>query len=390
MLKVNKKVFEPLRKYDLVVHQGGSSSGKTYGILQYLFSVGASNPNEIITVVGQDIPNLKVGAYRDAQNILDDSEALRDWYPAELHNKSNRSFRCVNGSLVEFNSYSDEQDAKSGKRQRLFVNEANGVPYEVFEQLRMRTTKQVFIDFNPSAEFWAHKKLQEAHWVITSFRDNAFISPAVRERILSYEPTKENIERGTADKYRWDVYGLGKVGRLEGLVLPNWERGRFPDDYKWRIYGLDFGYTNDPTALVEIRLYRGNLHVKEHLYRSGLTNQDISREMERIGIDRNELIIADSAEPKSIEEINRMGWHIRGAIKGKDSINQGIDILKRYKVIVEGENIAKELNSYIWAKDRNGNLLNKPIDSFNHCIDAMRYAVSYKTRHEKSFIGALI
>jgi len=390
MLKVNKKVFEPLRKYDLVVHQGGSSSGKTYGILQYLFSVGAANPNEIITVVGQDIPNLKVGAYRDAQNILDDSEALRDWYPAELHNKSNRSFRCVNGSLVEFNSYSDEQDAKSGKRQRLFVNEANGVPYEVFEQLRMRTTKQVIIDFNPSAEFWAHKRLQEAHWVITSFRDNAFISPAVRERILSYEPTKENIERGTADKYRWDVYGLGKVGRLEGLVLPNWERGRFPDDYKWRIYGLDFGYTNDPTALVEIRLHRGNLHVKEHLYRSGLTNQDISREMERIGIDRNELIIADSAEPKSIEEINRMGWHIRGAIKGKDSINQGIDILKRYKVIVEGENIAKELNSYIWAKDRNGNLLNKPIDSFNHCIDAMRYAVSYKTRHEKSFIGALI
>ena len=390
MLKVNKKVFEPLRKYDLVVHQGGSSSGKTYGILQYLFSVGASNPNEIITVVGQDIPNLKVGAYRDAQNILDDSEALRDWYPAELHNKSNRSFRCVNGSLVEFNSYSDEQDAKSGKRQRLFVNEANGVPYEVFEQLRMRTTKQVIIDFNPSAEFWAHKRLQEAHWVITSFRDNAFISPAVRERILSYEPTKENIERGTADKYRWDVYGLGKVGRLEGLVLPNWERGKFPDDYKWRIYGLDFGYTNDPTALVEIRLHRGNLHVKEHLYRSGLTNQDISREMERIGIDRNELIIADSAEPKSIEEINRMGWHIRGAIKGKDSINQGIDILKRYKVIVEGENIAKELNSYIWAKDRNGNLLNKPIDSFNHCIDAMRYAVSYKTRHEKSFIGALI
>ena len=390
MLKVNKKVFEPLRKYDLVVHQGGSSSGKTYGILQYLFSVGAANPNEIITVVGQDIPNLKVGAYRDAQNILDDSEALRDWYPAELHNKSNRSFRCVNGSLVEFNSYSDEQDAKSGKRQRLFVNEANGVPYEVFEQLRMRTTKQVIIDFNPSAEFWAHKRLQEAHWVITSFRDNAFISPAVRERILSYEPTKENIERGTADKYRWDVYGLGKVGRLEGLVLPNWERGKFPEDYKWRIYGLDFGYTNDPTALVEIRLHRGNLHVKEHLYRSGLTNQDISREMERIGIDRNELIIADSAEPKSIEEINRMGWHIRGAIKGKDSINQGIDILKRYKLIVEGENIAKELNSYIWAKDRNGNLLNKPIDSFNHCIDAMRYAVSYKTRHEKSFIGALI
>ena len=235
MLKVNKKVFEPLRKYDLVVHQGGSSSGKTYGILQYLFSVGAANPNEIITVVGQDIPNLKVGAYRDAQNILDDSEALRDWYPAELHNKSNRSFRCVNGSLVEFNSYSDEQDAKSGKRQRLFVNEANGVPYEVFEQLRMRTTKQVIIDFNPSAEFWAHKRLQEAHWVITSFRDNAFISPAVRERILSYEPTKENIERGIKkgtgelegvnyEEASYEGYGPGGVAVLVDCLTDNKNR----------------------------------------------------------------------------------------------------------------------------------------------------------------------
>ena len=391
MLKVNKKVYDPLLTHDLVVHQGGTSSGKTYGILQYLFTVGATKPNQVITVVGQDIPNLRVGAYRDAQNILDESEALREWYPADLHNKSNRSFRCINNSLIEFNSYSDEQDAKSGKRQILFVNEANGVGFEIFEQLRMRTTDQVIIDFNPSAEFWAHTKLKNAHWVITTFRDNAFITDTVRQRILSYEPTSENIQRGTADKYRWDVYGLGKVGRLEGLIFTNWERGAFPTEYKWKVFGLDFGFTVDPTSLVEIRYVHGNLYIKEHIYRTGLTNQDISRLMEGI-VSRDDLIIADSAEPKSIEEIMRMGWNIRGAVKGKDSINQGIDMLKRYKMIVEGENIVKELNSYIWAKDRNGNLLNKPIDSFNHAIDAIRYAVTnrYKRLSENAITSALI
>lgn len=391
MLKVNKKVYDPLLTHDLVVHQGGTSSGKTYGILQYLFTVGATKPNQVITVVGQDIPNLRVGAYRDAQNILDESEALREWYPADLHNKSNRSFRCINNSLIEFNSYSDEQDAKSGKRQILFVNEANGVGFEIFEQLRMRTTDQVIIDFNPSAEFWAHTKLKNAHWVITTFRDNAFITDTVRQRILSYEPTPENIQRGTADKYRWDVYGLGKVGRLEGLIFSNWERGAFPTEYKWKVFGLDFGFTVDPTSLVEIRYVHGNLYIKEHIYRTGLTNQDISRLMEGI-VSRDDLIIADSAEPKSIEEIMRMGWNIRGAVKGKDSINQGIDMLKRYKMIIEGENIVKELNSYIWAKDRNGNLLNKPIDSFNHAIDAIRYAVTnrYKRLSENAITSALI
>jgi phage terminase large subunit len=271
----------------------------------------------------------------------------------------------------------------------LFVNEANGVSYEIFEQLRMRTTKQVIIDFNPSAEFWAHKKLREAHWVITTFRDNAFISDSVRSRILSYEPTKENIERGTADKYRWDVYGLGKVGKLEGLVFQNHERGSIPADYKWRVYGLDFGYTNDPTALVEVRYSGGKLYVREHIYRTGLTNQDIDRQIRGLGLE-GDLIVADSAEPKSIEELSRLGHWVTGAVKGRDSINQGIDVLKRYPIVYEGQNIGKELNSYIWAKDRQGQPTNKPIDSFNHAIDALRYAVSYKVLHEKAFTSALI
>ena len=377
----------------IVVHSGGTSSGKTYSIIEYLITLACLLEKRTITVAGQDRPNLRVGAYRDAEDVIYNS-AFKGWYQENLlnQNKSNMSFHFKNGSVVEFNSYDDPQDAKSGKREFLFLNEANGVSYEVFEELQVRTSVRTILDFNPTAEFWAHSKLMgrdDVDWFNSTWRDNPFIKDSVRDKILSYEPTAENVSRGTADKYRWDVYGLGKVGRLEGLVFTNWERGSLPGDYKWRVFGLDFGYTNDPTALVEVRYSGGKLYVKEWIYRTGLTNQDIDREIRRLDLGKD-LIIADSAEPKSIEELARLGHWIKGAVKGKDSINQGIDVLKRYKIIYEGENIGKELNSYIWAKDRQGSAMNKPIDSFNHSIDAMRYAVSYKVLHEKAFTSALI
>jgi phage terminase large subunit len=385
-MKVNHAIYDPLvnGKHKTVVHQGGSSSGKTYGILQYLFQIGAQNPSEVITVVGQDIPNLRVGAYRDAQNILSGDEVLSKWWPNELHNKSNRTFRCVNGTVMEFNSYSDEQDAKSGKRNRLFINEANGVTYEIYEQLRIRTTEQVIIDFNPSASFWAHDRLfgdPDVNWVVSTFRDNAFINDSVRSAILSYEPTPENIKRGTANEYRWKVYGLGEVGRLEGLVFPDFKvTSEFPSEYKWRTFGMDFGYTNDPTTLIEIRYAHGNLYWKQHIYETGLTNPDISKRLAEIGHETNELIIADSAEPKSIEELRRMGWHVRPAVKGSDSIMNGIDSMKRYPIYIHSgsKQLIEEFGSYTWKKDKNGNALNVPIDAFNHGIDAGRYAVSMK------------
>jgi phage terminase large subunit len=385
-MKVNHAIYDPLvnGKQKTVVHQGGSSSGKTYGILQYLFQIGAQNPSEVITVVGQDIPNLRVGAYRDAQNILASNEVLSKWWPNELHNKSNRTFRCVNGTVMEFNSYSDEQDAKSGKRNRLFINEANGVTYEIYEQLRIRTTEQVIIDFNPSASFWAHDRLfgdPDVNWVVSTFRDNAFINDSVRSAILSYEPTPENIKRGTANEYRWKVYGLGEVGRLEGLVFPDFKvTSEFPSEYKWRTFGMDFGYTNDPTTLIEIRYAHGNLYWKQHIYETGLTNPDISKRLAEIGHESNELIIADSAEPKSIEELRRMGWHVRPAVKGSDSVMNGIDSMKRYLIYIHSvsKQLIEEFGSYTWKKDKNGNALNVPIDAFNHGIDAGRYAVSMK------------
>jgi phage terminase large subunit len=240
------------------------------------------------------------------------------------------------------------------------------------------------IDFNPSAAFWAHEKLygrDDVTWINSTFRDNAFINDSVKQAILSYEPTPDNIKRGTANEYRWKVYGLGEVGRLEGLVFPDFKiTSEWPSEFKWVTYGMDFGYTNDPTTLVEIRYAHGNLYWKQHIYETGLTNPDISAKLEQIGFDRNERIIADSAEPKSIEELRRMGWNVKPAVKGADSIINGIDAIKRYPIYIHSssKHLIEEFGSYTWKKDRNGNALNVPIDAFNHGIDAGRYAVSMR------------
>jgi len=395
-MKLNKAVVEPLHSSKPIhVHQGGTSSGKTYGILQYLFKEAGSNRNEVVTVVAEDVPSLKSGAYRDAIAILNNDSDLAAYYPKQLWNKTDRFFKSLSGSVIEFKSFQDEYDARSGKRDRLFVNEANAVKHGIFEQLSLRTNKQTIIDFNPSARFWAHDNLQgrdDVEWVVTTYRDNAFLNPNIKEKIEGYEPTPENIERGTANEYRWKVYGLGEVGRLEGLVFPDFKVStEYPKEYKWRVFGMDFGYTNDPTTLIEIRYAHGNLYWKEHLYRTGLTNPEIATEVKRMELHR-EKIVADSAEPKSIEEIKRKGCHIIGAEKGRDSINQGIDAIKRYKCYIHSgsKNLIEEFSSYTWDKDRDGNPTNKPIDKFNHGIDAGRYALSNKILKDRKPLNTAI
>jgi len=373
--KLYSLTFNSKKPY--IVHQGGTSSGKTYAIIQVLVMKAATIPDLIITVVGQDIPNLRVGAYRDAQTIIYGDA----FFTQELndHNKSNRVFTFKSGSKIEFNSYNDEIDARSGKRTHSFFNEANGIDYGIFEQISMRTTQQTIIDFNPSASFWAHDKLQsrdDVDWFVSTYRDNYFIQPSIKKKILSYEPTPENIKAGTANQYRWQVYGLGEVGRLEGLVFPNFETtNEWPDNYKWRCYGLDWGYTNDPTALVEIRYNGGALYWKEHIYKRQLTNQYISRLIKELCV--TDEIVADSAEPKSIAELRNTGVWVKPAKKGKDSVMFGIQLLQDYpiKIHAQSKNLIEEFSSYTWAKDRSGQPTNKPIDDFNHGIDAGRYAI---------------
>ena len=357
---------------DIVVNQGGTSSGKTYAILQVLFAKAISETC-IITVVGQDIPNLKVGALRDAIDIHNGDNAIKQ--QVTFYNRSDRVFSFRNGSIIEFNSYDNDQDAKSGKRDYLFVNEANGIPYNIFEQLSLRTRKQVYIDYNPDTSFWVHDKvipLSNTELIISDHRHNPFLSDKIREKIESLK---------SKDLDLWKVYARGITGRIEGLIFKKWYvLNESFEDKKLIGYGIDFGFSNDPTSLIEVRMQDGELYVKELIYETGLTNQDISNRMDALNVSRGTLIVADSAEPKSIEELRRLRWTIDGVKKGKDSVMFGINLLKGYAINVHSssKNLIKELEQYKWKVNKNGDSLNVPIDDYNHAIDALRYLVMHK------------
>ena len=356
-----------------VVNQGGTSSGKTYSIMQLLFEMAMNEPDLVVTIVGQDIPNLKKGAYRDAKTILNQSPILQVWFP--YINESERVIRCINGSVLEFTSFKDEQDAKSGKRDVLFINECDGIAYGIYWQLDMRTRRKVFLDYNPSARFWVHDNVigrKNVKLIISDHRCNPFLSKEEHEKI-------EKIE----DYELWKVYARGKTGKLKGLIFPEFRIvDRMPEvlECKGNWYGLDFGHTNDPTALENMRLAHGELWVDELLFEAGYDNPMIARVMKTNGIMRRDVVIADCAEPKSISEINSFGFNVRPSSKGPDSIKNGIQILQRYKINVtrRSTGIIQEMKRYKWKVDKNGVMLNVPIEVWNHGIDAIRY-VSLKT-----------
>lgn len=358
---------------DVNVNQGGTSSGKTYAIEQVLFTRAVSEKC-IITVAGQDIPNLKVGAIRDANEMVSNSTQLKQLL-AKPYNKSDRFFEFKSGSIIEFKSYEDAQDAKSGKRDYLFVNEANGIPWEVYTELALRTRKQVFVDYNPNSQFWVHEKVigqPGTQLFITDHRHNPFLTEKIRQKIEALKDIDQEL---------WKVYARGLTGKIEGLVFRNWNLvDDIPADAKYIASGLDFGFTNDPTALVQVFMQNGELWLDQLIYETGLTNQDIGAKLNELGIGRKS-IVADSAEPKSIEELRRMGFNIEPADKGKDSVNASISKIKTYKINVtrRSVNLRKELMNYKWKVDKlTGNSVNEPIDFFNHCIDAVRYPVLNK------------
>jgi phage terminase large subunit len=357
----------------VVVNQGGTSSGKTYAIEQVLFTLACEQPKVVITVVSQDIPNLKAGAMRDAQSIVSSSAELQRMIRS--FNKSDRIYEFHNGSLLEFKSYDDAQDAKSGKRDYLFVNEANGITYAIYTELALRTRKRIFIDYNPNASFWVHDKLighEGVQLLISDHRHNPFLEDAIREKIekVRYE-----------DEEQWKVYARGLTGKIRGVVLSNWLLcEQIPVEAKRIAYGLDFGFSNDETGLLEVYLQNGELWVNELLYETQLTNTDLNKRMVAMGLSKNTEIVADSAEPKSIEELRRLGWNIIPAKKGNDSIKLSIDILRRYRINVTrgSTNLRKELDRYQWKVDASGNPLNVPTDSWNHLIDPLRYVALNK------------
>ena len=375
-------------KKPIVVNQGGTSSGKTYSILQLLIVKCLQESNVIVTVVGQDVPNLKSGAIRDFETIIDTTPFFSQFL--ESVNRTDKSYKFVNGSIIEFKSYENEQDAKSGKRTYLFVNEANGIPFSIYDQLQIRTERQVFIDYNPTFSFWVHDELigrEDVDVFISNYKHNPFISPDIIRKIEQLKETNPN---------KWKVYGLGKTGVLENVVFDSVEWiPRLPTENVKRVsYGVDFGFSQDPTTIVKTVLSQGKLYSELLLYQTGLTNQQISKEFERLGIRRGrrsgDIIMCDSAEPKSIKELKVLQWNAKPCKKGADSIRHGINSVKSYGVLhlVNSKRWKHEQISYIWQiNKRDGRTQNKPIDKNNHIWDALRYSeqglrkTTYKTEY---------
>lgn len=361
-------VYEHLQNSDkkIIVEQGGTRSGKTYNVLLWILGDYCNNnTDKTITIVRKTFPAVRGTVMRDFFDIL----KTYGLYYEELHSKSTHEY-ILNGNRIEFISLDQPTKIRGRKRDLLFINEANELNFEDWQQLIFRTTERVIIDFNPSEEFhWIYDKVltrDDVDFFQTTYKDNPFLSQVIVDEIERLKDIDENY---------WRVYGLGERGKSRSLVYNFATTKEIPEGAKLIGKGLDFGYSNDSTALVETFILGDDMYVRELLYRTGMTNQDIAKEFERIGIDRRDEIWCDSAEPKSIEEIHRMGWNVKPTQKG--AINIGIDMIRRYKLIAtDGSiNLIKELRNYKYIEDKNGQLTNKPIDAFNHTLDALRYSI---------------
>jgi phage terminase large subunit len=357
---------------DLTVNRGGTSSGKTYSIMQVLALKAYKEPNVIITVVGQDIPNLKKGAIRDLQTIISSSEFIQS--TIKYYNKTDRILHFKNGSIIEFNSYENEQDAKNGKRDYSFFNEANGISFEIFEAIYVRTKIHSWLDFNPSGEFWLSDKKMEERTNVQAFQStyehNPFLDQSIINKILSYEPTPENIEQGTADEYRWKVYGKGEYAPLEGAILKRWKRGKFNDSLTY-VFGLDWGWT-DPFTLTKIAVDKKAkiLYVKQIAYASNLSMPNILSVIES-NCKTDDLIVCDSSEPLNIDQLRQANYNAVKAYKRAGIVAERLRWLQEYLIIVDDSpDIEKELNSYVWSNKR----AELPVDRDNHSIDGIGYA----------------
>jgi len=357
-------------KAKIQVHQGGTRSGKTYSILTALIELCHKNSGLVVTICRKTFPALRATAMRDFFEILN----REDIYNPDLHNKSDATYQLW-GNMVEFISIDQPQKVRGRKRDVLFINEANEINLEDWRQLLLRTTGRVLIDYNPSDEFhWIYDEViprEDAAFFQTTYKDNPFLPESV---VMEIERFKE------ADENFWRVYGLGERGASQATVFTHWkEIDQIPNEYKLLNLGLDFGYTADPTAIVRVYTDGHGFAVDELCYATRLTNSDISKVLRDSGVSRSDVIICDSAEPKSIDEIHAHGFNTHGARKGKDSVKNGIQFLHSRPLLVTARsvNVIKELRNYKWKEDKNGKQLNEPVDSFNHAIDAMRYAITF-------------
>jgi phage terminase large subunit len=357
-----------LRKRIRIV-QGGTSSSKTFSIIPLLISYAIENPMSEISIVSESIPHLKRGAIKDFQKIM----ILCDLYKDSQFNKSDLKYRFKNGSYIEFFSVDQPDKLRGARRDILFVNECNNIDFESYQQLSVRTKKFIYLDYNPTNEFWVHTELMndiDTDFVVLTYKDNEALDKAIVKEI---EKAREKAKTSSYWENWWKVYGLGQLGSLEGVIFNNWQIiDNIPAEATLLGFGLDFGFSNDPSSLIAVFQWNDKIICDERIYATGLLNTDIIRLMNQ---DKRLPIWADSAEPKSIEEIRRSGFNIKSVEKGKDSIVYGISVLQDKDILVtkSSVNLIKELRSYSWDTDKAGKKLNKPIDDFNHAIDALRY-----------------
>ena len=361
-------------KKRIKIIQGGTSAGKTFGILPILIDKAAKKGGLEISVVAESIPHLRRGALRDFLKVMKWTNRFVD----DRYNKSLLKYEFANGSFIEFFSADDSKKLRGGRRNILYINECNQISFESFLEMSIRTKDEVFLDYNPTAEFWVQTELEgqeDAEKIILTYKDNEALDIGIVDQI------EKNIKKAETSNYwkSWvDVYVNGLMGKLEGIVFSNWKQiDTIPKEARLVGIGLDFGYTNDPTSCIEIYKHNEKRILNEIVYQTGMLNSDIANKLPK-----DVPVYADSAEPKSIADIQRYGITIKGVTKGRDSINYGIDVMQRenYLVTSNSTNLIKELRSYCWDTDKTGKRLNKPVDNYNHAIDAVRY-------HEMETLG---
>lgn len=367
--------------YRYIVNQGGTSSSKTYSVLQLLILIAMRKDNLLISIVAESLPHLKRGALRDFIKILEQEGMYTD----DIHNRSSNSFQ-IGKSRIEFFSADESSKLRGARRDILFINECNNIDKRAFDELSVRTKQVTFLDFNPVSEFWVHDMINTREgiaFIKSTYKDNQYLDNNI---------VKEIESRRTTDPYWWKVFGEGEVGTLEGVIFNNWKIvEQIPQSAK-TVIGLDFGYTNDPTAIVHITYLDGEIYLHEVLYQTQLTNQMVAKLILQDETIKTNIIVCDSAEPKSIDELRLAGVRSIPADKGADSIRNGIDLMKQYKINISKSsvNLIKEFRNYRWKQDRDGKSLNVPIDIYNHAIDATRYGITYLLGSQNKFIKSRI
>ena len=344
---------------------GGTSAGKTIGILEVLIDLAQTDTTPKLTsVVSESIPHLKRGALRDFKNIMQGHGYWKD----DLFNATDSIYLFETGSQMEFFSTDNGDKLRGARRDRLFINEANNVTFDAFEQLEVRTNDFVYLDWNPSSEFWYYKEVlgrrNDLEEITLTYKDNEALSPQIIE----------SIEKRKDRKGWWAVYGLGQLGEVEGKIYKDWQIiDEIPHEARLERRGLDFGYTNDPSSLCSIYYWNGGYILDEEMYRKGMTNKQIADVI--LNQQQQCVVIADSAEPKSIDEIRSYGVQMQPAKKGQGSVAQGIQFVqgKRISVTKRSANIIHEYRNYLWKVNKDGIVLNEPEHLFSHSMDAIRY-----------------